>query len=101
MLISSLNGIKFTTTFVRYTNECSLLDFVKMARKRVDEELDRIYKHPLKNRRIKILYQQWAIGRISWYNKKLDEYRVEFEDGTEDYINLDDVNGAEMILLEK
>ena len=31
--ISSLNGIKFTTTFVCYTNECSL-DFVKMASKR-------------------------------------------------------------------
>ena len=72
-----------------------------MASKRVHEELDRIYKHPLKNRRIKILYQEWAIGRISWYNKKLDEYQVEFEDGTADYINLDDVNGTEMILLEK
>ena len=68
---------------------------------RIDEKLDRIYKHPLKNRRVKILYQEWVIGRISWYNKKLDEYRVEFEDGTENYINLDDANGIEMILLEK
>ena len=68
---------------------------------RIDEELDRIYKRPLKNRRVKILYQEWAIERISWYNKKLDEYRVEFEDGTEDYINLDDMNGIEMILLKK
>ena len=32
--ISSLNGIKFTTTFVRYTNKCSLLDFVKTASRR-------------------------------------------------------------------
>ena len=31
----------------------------------------------------------------------LDGYRVEFEDGTEDYINLDNVNGIEMILHEK
>ena len=34
MSISSLKRIKFTTTFIRYTNECSLLDFVKMAGKR-------------------------------------------------------------------
>ena len=46
-------------------------------------------------------YQERVIGRISWYNNNLDEYRVKFEDGTEDYINLDDENGIEMILLEK
>ena len=68
---------------------------------RIDEELDRIYKHPLKNRRVTTLYQEWAIRRLPWYNKKLDVYRVQFEDGTEDYINLDDVNGIDMILLEK
>ena len=68
---------------------------------RIDEELHRIYKYPFKNRRVKILYQESAIGRISWYNKKLDAYRVEFADGTEDCINLDDVSGTEMILHEK
>ena len=55
---------------------------------RIDEELDRIYEHPLKNRRVKILFQEWAIGRISWYNKKVDDYRVKFEDGTEDNTTL-------------
>ena len=29
-----------------------------------DEELDRIYKHPLKNRRVKILYEKWTAGCI-------------------------------------
>ena len=38
---------------------------------------------------------------ISWYNKKLDKCPVEFECGTEDYMNLDDMNGIEMILLGK
>ena len=28
------------------------------------------------------------IGKITWYNKKINEYRVEFEDRTDDYINL-------------
>ena len=41
------------------------------------------------------------IGKITWYNKKFNEYRVEFEDGTDDYINLDDVNGVEIILLDQ
>ena len=61
----SLNGIKFTTTFVHYKNEW--------------------FKIPRKG--------DWA--------HNLDEYRVKFEDGTEDYINLDDESGIEMILLEK
>ena len=52
-------------------------------------------------RRVKILFKEWTTGCISWYNKKLDKYRIEFEDGTEDYINLDDVNRIEMILPEK
>ena len=41
------------------------------------------------------------IGKITRYNKKFNEYRVEFEDGTDDYINLDDVNGVEIILLDQ
>ena len=52
-------------------------------------------------RRVKILFKEWTIECISWYNKKLDEYRFEFEDGTEDYVNFDDVNRIEMILPEK
>ena len=34
------------------------------------------------------------------YNKALNEYRVEFEDGSGDYLTLDDINGVEMILLD-
>ena len=30
----------------------------------LNEELDPIYKHPLKNQRVKILYQEWTIGCI-------------------------------------
>ena len=66
---------------------------------RIDLENDRIRTHPLKNRKLKILYDKWEIGKITWYNKKFNEYRVKFEDGTDDYINLDDVNGVEIILL--
>ena len=53
-----------------------------------------------------ILYDLWCIGKITWYNKKFNEYRVEFDDGEEtDYINLMLINhyvdGVEIILLEE
>ena len=66
----------------------------------VDDVKDKVYKHPLKNRKLKVLYQNWHVGTITWYNKVLDEYRIEYEDGTDDYINLDDADGIEIILLE-
>ena len=34
-----------------------------------------------------------------WYNTKLDEYPVLYEDSSEDYITLDDINGIDMILI--
>ena len=44
---------------------------------------DRVDQHPLKNRRLKVLlYQEWHIGKITWY-KVLEEYKVEFNDGTD------------------
>ena len=68
---------------------------------RIDLENDRIRTHPLKNRKLKILYDKWEIGKITCYDKKFNEYRVKFEDGTDDHINLDDVNGVEVILLDQ
>ena len=66
---------------------------------RIDNEFDRIYKHPLKNRKLKILYQEWLIGLVTWYNKVLEEYRIAFHDSTEDQINLSSGDGMEIILL--
>ena len=43
-----------------------------------------------KKQKIKVLYQEWHIGKITWYNNVLEEYRLEFNDGTDDYINLND-----------
>ena len=67
---------------------------------RVDVVKDRVYKHPLKNLKLKVLYQNWHVGTITWYNKVWTSiYRIEYEDGTDDYINLDYVDGIEIILL--
>ena len=34
-----------------------------------------------------------------WCNTKLAEYRVLYEDSSEDYITLDDINGIDMIFI--
>ena len=33
---------------------------------RVDDVKDRVYKHPLKNRKLKVLYQNWHVGTITF-----------------------------------
>ena len=38
-------------------------------------------------------------GEINYFNKSLEEYRVSYEDDTEDYISLEDVDGVEVQLL--
>ena len=46
---------------------------------RIDNEIDRTYKHPFKI-------------------ETFDEHRIAFDDGTEDYINLNSVHEIEIIL---
>ena len=41
------------------------------------------------------------VGVVSWYNKKLDEYRILFDDNSEDYLKLDDFNGVDVLLLDE
>ena len=66
---------------------------------RVDHEDDRV-EDEYKGRKIKALYTNgWFTGSIRYLNKKLDEYNVLFDDGTEDYIQLADVDGVEIQLL--
>ena len=35
-----------------------------------------------------------------WYNTKLAEYRVTYEDSSEDYITLEEINEIDMILID-
>ena len=67
---------------------------------RVDNVKDRIYDHAIINRKIRALYDDWHTGEIMWYNTKLAEYRVLYEDSSEDYITLDDINGIDMIFID-
>ena len=61
----------------------SEVDDVQENNERMDNEIERIYKHPLKILKLKILYEEWHVGLIAWY-KTLDEYRIAFDDVTEE-----------------
>merc|ERR1712083_755678 len=67
---------------------------------RIDKEEDRSYNEKLVGERIKGNYENgWATGTIQWFNSKLLEYNVLFEDGSEDYITTDDIDGVDIILV--
>ena len=66
--------------------------------KRIDREEDRIIDNFV-DRRIKALYENgWFVGEINYFNKSLEEYHVSYEDKTEDYISLEEVDGVEVQL---
>ena len=65
----------------------------------VDHDIDRNIEHNLVGRKIKALYDNgWFIGRITWFNNEMEKLRVEFENGTEDYIYQSDI-GVEISLI--
>ena len=71
------------------------------GQERVDNETDRTLDRPLVGRYVKVLYDKWYMGKIIYYNKRLEEYILEFSDKTFDYVKATDINGTDMILLDK
>ena len=65
---------------------------------RIDRVEDGVSRHVMVDREVKVLYNEWHTGIITWYNKKLDEFRVFFKDKSEDYLNINDFNGIDVIL---
>ena len=60
---------------------------------RIDDKNDCEYHHIMMNCKIRALYDNgWHQGTIRWYNSKIDQYRVLFPHGTDDYIGLDDID---------
>ena len=43
--------------------------------------------------------KEWFIGEIKYFNKKLAKYMVSFTDGSEDYIDLDEIDNVDILLL--
>lgn len=54
----------------------------------IDKEGDRNYNDKLVGEKIRGNYENgWHTGTIQWFNTEFLEYRVLFEDGSEDYIS--------------
>ena len=55
----------------------------------------------LVGRKLKAFYcNGWAVGNIVYFNTALNEYKIEFEDGTSDYIAPSDIDNVEVVVLE-
>ena len=87
----------FTTT----ENEVNL-DLNDLEEDRVDLESDRVYNHKLKGQKIRGLYETgWHTGTVEYFNTKLEEYCVSFDDNSEDYIKESDIDGEKIILVSE
>ena len=69
---------------------------------RVDHESDRIYDDDLVGKKLSCRYDTgWHRGNIEYFNIKLKEYIVFFDDGSHDCIKKDDIDdGVDIILLD-
>ena len=66
----------------------------------VDEESERDYQHYMLGKQLSVFYDNvWFTGNVSWFNKKMDKVRVAYEDDTDDYISVAEIDGIEVILL--
>ena len=64
---------------------------------RFDDACDRDHGFKDVGRSVKALYENgWHIGTIEYYNKILKEFRVNFSDGSVDYISLDEIGDPEL-----
>ena len=67
---------------------------------KLDYEEDRVYERGGVGKKFKVLYDSgWFIGHVKYYNHALGEYKVDFDDGSVDYISPDDIDGIEVIEL--
>ena len=70
-----------------------------------DEELidlaeNRLEDDELVGRELKVLYENgWFIGEIKYFNEKLGKYMISYNDGSEDYISIEDIDDVEILLL--
>ena len=63
-----------------------------------DCDIDRVFDHEASGKKLKVLYENgWFHGDM-YYNNKLKEYKVTYEDGSTDYVHEEDIDGIEVIL---
>ncbi len=67
----------------------------------LDDERYRDTNHNLVGLQISAFYPDeggWFDGTITWYNTQMGRLRVQYIDGTDDYIPPEDINGVDVIL---
>ena len=68
----------------------------------IDEEEQRDFTHNLVGCTVRAFYGDeggWFQGKIMWYNTKMDKLRVYYEeDGSDDYITVEEIDGVDIIL---
>ena len=51
--------------------------------------------------KLKGLYENgWFTGKIQYFNEKMGRYRVLYDDNSEDYIGIEEIEGVELVLLD-
>ena len=51
--------------------------------------------------KVKGLYENgWFTGKIQYFNEKMGRYRVLYDDNSEDYIGVEEIEGVELVLLD-
>ena len=68
-----------------------------------DSEGDRVYQDEfnLVGRKLKALYNNgWFTGDILYFNTSLNEYKVQFDDGSMDYIEPSDIDNVEIMIVD-
>ena len=75
------------------------LDLESEEAERIDNEEDRTQNHKLVGQQIRGLYETgWHNGKIEYFNLKLKEFFVLFEDDTSDYLREEEIDGYQIIL---
>ena len=66
---------------------------------RIDCETDRIFDHEHVGKTVKALYEnRWHIGVVRYYNSHLSELKIDFPDGSSDYIKPGEIGDSEIFL---
>merc|ERR1712150_29419 len=69
---------------------------------RVDYKTARTVNYELVGQKIKGLYETgWHVGQVKYFNTFLQEYLVEFRDGSTDYIKKEDIDGLQIMLVQE
>lgn len=65
-----------------------------------DRECDRSFDEPLVGSMLGAIYDTgYFTGEITYYNTHLKEYRVNFADGSSDYVKYEDIDGVDMFIV--